>query len=46
MGAPRLDQFNGCLLGLANGAAGLPAVDLEAREQLVDLASRLFRRQV
>ena len=34
----------GALWGVANGAERLPAVDIEAREHLVDVASRLFRR--
>ena len=34
----------GALWGIANGAARLPSVDLEAREELLDVASRMFRR--
>lgn len=34
----------GSLWGLHNGAARLPAVELESRDELVDLATRLFQR--
>ena len=34
----------GALWGIANGAERLPSVHLEAREHLVDVASRMFRR--
>jgi ADP-ribosylglycohydrolase len=35
----------GALWGIANGAARLPSVDLEARDEILDVASQLFRRQ-
>lgn len=34
----------GALWGIANGAARLPSIDLEARDELLDIASRMFRR--
>jgi poly(ADP-ribose) glycohydrolase ARH3 len=34
----------GALWGIANGAERLPLVNLEARDDLVDIASRMFRR--
>jgi poly(ADP-ribose) glycohydrolase ARH3 len=34
----------GALWGVANGAERLPQVRLEARDRIVDVASRMFRR--
>jgi len=34
----------GALWGIANGAARLPSVDLEARDEILDIASQMFRR--
>ena len=34
----------GALWGIANGAARLPSVDLEARDELLYVASQMFRR--
>jgi ADP-ribosylglycohydrolase len=34
----------GALWGIANGSGRLPAVDIEARSELVNIASRMFQR--
>ena len=34
----------GALWGIVNGAEGLPQVRLEARDVLVDVATRMFQR--
>jgi len=36
----------GALWGIVNGAERLPPLRLEARDMLVDVATRMFRRQV
>lgn len=40
-----IGSMSGALWGTANGARRLPSLRLEAREHLVSLAGRLFRRQ-
>lgn len=38
-----IGAMSGSLWGIANGAAGLPAVNLEARDELTALATRVFQ---
>lgn len=39
-----LGAMAGALWGIVNGAARLPLVDLEARDELLDVAAQMFRR--